>query len=1434
MSVGKVLGIGLKSALEEAPEAIAKKQDKMPAHSMPNALARQGVKKEEKEFSGVYADQPAYDPTKKTSVAALQEQVLNRADEFATVIPDRPNYNSVTPNRYGIDNPTYREKVTTFSLGEPGSRYSSSHFPEVDNYLMHRRELDDRFDGVETRVLVEVQSDLHAAARAAGGYGSKDSGLAITPATVEFLRYARSSGVLRLNDAQRIFENVTGKSWESISTGERVVFQRWLEKIDIDQDTDQVMVALQQTADSFLGESKAIPDSPWKDSWVRKGIEQSILEAQEDGITQLAVPLSGFPELARGKGVQAGIYAKAVPQTLRRIAKRNGWQLRTVTRDTVIEVEDFPDFVNEIDATNIRQKFEEAEDFGWWLRDNDRPELHELGQEVTRAAYELINRTTKEPDPDKVSELFRLVDNARAIASDTRKKETYLMLDMGQKEVIQEGERSVEVMMPDQLLYASNRARELDSTVEGDWTDYINVLNEAEEGISAEMQWLADEYDSVARALGEEQRGEEIAQAALKRINEARIKVRETKSGEGVAELIEEIEGELNLLGTVPGRSREVRTPKPPKHDFKLYSSPMAGGFMVYSMLSMGMSEEEVVQKLKADGYERDDAKGWLRDAMNINKAYEQGLTRDQIVAAAEAREAKLGETNKQNPAPMPEDFAYSPLPSMEQQIDEDVESFNMNKTRQDAQYATSQLHRDEVLEATELLASLRVVHPDQTFLATNVAGLFGNEAASRAAEANAVASVNAIQKSMEAKGYPIIWSDDVGNWVLKDNPEVVVDNDMLRSIYEDVWAARGELGGAIGGAIAGGKLAARKTKNPWAIAGGVVLGGAIGSVAGTEYDYYREAMRHGLEMKADVAMRKAFNAAELSLVGDGAAWAVAQVFKASIRGGQRFIDLVRGGDLPSAQKALFSHSNVTEEEADEIVRQLSEIMTVPGRNQMEKRIAGVVMTQPGGEGILRAAVNVRPRAGQALVRSVNDRAQSLLKQVDELKNPQAAKTLVEDLNAYVHDTKMYFAEVKEVAARSSKSSNFSFDYDKLAIDPVLQSLKNGIESPQVRQRFLLQMRKVRQLGTTRTFTDLLELRRLVNDFKFNKRISSSKDFEALNDVIKGIDAEIERGAFEAVDEPQRWLQSWRDANKAYAEMKSVEKNALFKVMTRPGVSPKVIAQGLTKYITSIDGTFHEVMSKLPKSSRSRVEAEVLSTMVDKFTHGTSTGGFRAIDFPSLADELRKIPFTTKENRALASAVDQVGEVFKNDVMLSNARGPLNIPRFQSYLTTDPVVRAKFELASGIFNRVKQMVPGEQQQDLALVNTLAKLLDEPMDKDIVQEMYRLAGDNIDVQNQVAALQKEMAKQRASEAEASGVRVKLFGKGKILSLKPGKGASDAAESIAQGRIATAEQAQQIAVANGVNPADVKQMDELLEAHGFLAVQYGTDKVRRVTK
>jgi hypothetical protein len=268
-------------------------------------------------------------------------------------------------------------------------------------------------------------------------------------------------------------------------------------------------------------------------------------------------------------------------------------------------------------------------------------------------------------------------------------------------------------------------------------------------------------------------------------------------------------------------------------------------------------------------------------------------------------------------------------------------------------------------------------------------------------------------------------------------------------------------------------------------------------------------------------------------------------------------------------------------------------------------------------------------------------------------------------------------------------------------------------------------------------------------------------------------------------------------------------------------VQPETIVKSLGKYITSVDGSFESIMSKLPIEGRKMYEGAVVDALTQQFTAGVSQGA-KAIHFPMLADELRKINFTTPAARATKNALIELSETFKNDVYLAQTANQITIPKFQSYLTVDPVVRAKFEVASGIFNYLKSKAPGDANRQLALVRATSKLLEKPLDVQNFKFLQEQVFDDSNLSKQILDLQQAAASNRAKEIDSGATKVKVFKGGKL------KG-TDQIASIPQHRILTLAQAKEIAETESIT-LDSKTLDAILIKYGYKAILESSDRVR----
>ena len=842
-----------------------------------------------------------------------------------------------------------------------------------------------------------------------------------------------------------------------------------------------------------------------------------------------------------------------------------------------------------------------------------------------------------------------------------------------------------------------------------------------------------------------------------------------------------------------------------PNNQARSAASPVDATLAAYEATKAGYSNEEITERLMIQGFTPDEAAYIMEDSVKVGQAFASGYNYEDVrgFLGGQVREATQTQDTTQ------------PI-----EIDPEV------MVKSDA--ARKLLDKETQQTASELLSSLKVVQPNMSSVSTRVAAFAGHRESAVIAEEATRSAAQKIANLAAARGLQVQYNPTSETWQAVTERGLV---DVTPSVWQDIAGEKFEIGGSIAGGSAGLRVGlAAPVPNPYvkaAVVTGTTLAGAVtGAVAGTEADYLYESMQLHMDMEAEVAAHKALTAAEATAIGSIIGGGVV----GGVKGGWKFItgakNMILDGNTEGAYRALKEGFFITDEQADEMVRALGAKGTVAGKTNEEQAIAAFATTQPGGETLVKAAGAMDPQAGRAVVQAVDERAQNLLKVTSELTDENIGKIVRGDLEGYTTAVKENFNNVKMQAANSPLADNFAFDYKELALDPVLETLKKNITDPTVLQRYVLQMERIRGMSDSRTFSDLLELRQLVNEFKFNKRITSAKDFKQLNNVLTSIDGAIEEGAEAVLPNPKQWLGDYAKVRADYGEMKKLERNVLFRLLNRQGADEKAVVRGLSKYITSLDGTFTDVMQQLPKQTRTKVEGAVVDNLANKYTAGLE-GGKRAVHFPMLAKELDAVSLTTPDARRLKQAVGELAEVFRNDIPLAQASGQIQIPKFQSYLTTDPVVRAKFEVASGIFNYMKTLAPGQTQRNMALVRQSAKLLEQPMNTNNLETLMKEAGHKVDILPSVQRM-VERAAQQKSEGIVGAPRIKLYGDGKVLSAR----GSGKETSIPVHRIAGIRDINDIAEAYGVNPADQKAIEDILRRQGYSAMQIGSDTVRRL--
>ena len=660
----------------------------------------------------------------------------------------------------------------------------------------------------------------------------------------------------------------------------------------------------------------------------------------------------------------------------------------------------------------------------------------------------------------------------------------------------------------------------------------------------------------------------------------------------------------------------------------------------------------------------------------------------------------------------------------------------------------------EEVENATDLAAAYSNIHSRWLDFA-----IF-NEEQMPAVRQDIQTLNNGLVENLRKKGINAYIDPDGGLLMMLD--EKGQHHEIEPGMFDDILASKFEIGGAIGGAIAGAKyggtLGAKSALiagqlGPQAatpeeivtvplatLAGGALgaLGGALGTLGGgfagaftgAGLDYLANSYKLKDELDSKVALSKMVDAgiadATMTIIA-GAVWKLAKPVGArTIKTAGHAYHTFKNGNKKGAYEILLKDQNITKEQASDIVakwKKLSGITDADGmpeitnpvgtkRAMSEEELAVKVITEtrPGGEAVIAASEG----SSMPITHAVNSRAKDLMSTVNKLAPGEPAKEIRRALQDYQVEVGKFYETTKNLAGEVIDRTSYRFDIDKLTVKPAMQEARKHIDDPFQVERFKNVMTRIDGMAETRTFGDLLDLRQSVNAIKAKATKKVAQD--ALKKSIMSIDREIQRATNEYLPKEQAkvWRQQFKRAKQEYAKMKQLESNVLFKaIVSKKGVTEDQIVKKLSDLAPALDDTFVDVMHKLPKGLKDKTEGAVVKMLTERYTVGLPSE-LQAVHFPELANKLTKYNFQSPAAKQYVGMIQEFAEVFKNDAHLGRTIGNIQIPQFQSYLTTDPVMRAKYEFASGVFNYIKQLVPGPKADRLALVNMVGGMLDDPL------------------------------------------------------------------------------------------------------------------------
>lgn len=632
--------------------------------------------------------------------------------------------------------------------------------------------------------------------------------------------------------------------------------------------------------------------------------------------------------------------------------------------------------------------------------------------------------------------------------------------------------------------------------------------------------------------------------------------------------------------------------------------------------------------------------------------------------------------------------------------------------------------------KAEEARANAENLYSRYSTMGNKLISSLSTEARKKAEEDNQLVLDKTLEE-IRAQGIPVISKNDKIYTVDDSGNEVQVDDvSLLRSMYKSKAEILGSLtGGVVGGAIGGtvgtaagpvGTVAGLTTGRVVGTAAGALVGSAIGAYTGAGIDGLLTKLDMASKVKEGIIYEKMKDAGIADLVMGEVGLGVGKVAVGVGNTVKDVFNFVVDKNQKGAVDAMVKHMGIDEAEAMQRVKDLEDLIgPLEGMKDGEKILYTLTQTQRGGEAVAQAAVNLDPLASTRLANIISKRAEDTLNLAEDLSTSNNQYIFNQAINNYEKEVKSYYKAVKDSA--SEFTQDYKFNLDDLNLNEVIDNIENGISNPFVKQKFSDTSKIIKDSYEGSTFNDLIDLRQAINDVKFNGPKLKREDSEVLDNIMARINKEIDDTAKTHIPNSEIWLDNWSKSLKEYTDMKKNMSNVMYKALTRPGISEDQVVNIFSKYIAAGDNTFYQVMEKLPKNVQNRVEGSVLNKLVNKFADGIE-GSRRVIHFPGLASELQKVSWQSPKTKQLVRTINRMADVFKNDVHLAAVSGKIQLPKFQSYLTADPVIRMKMEIASSVFNTVKQYMPTQSADTLAMANHVGRLLENPVSDKAVKDL----------------------------------------------------------------------------------------------------------------
>ena len=713
----------------------------------------------------------------------------------------------------------------------------------------------------------------------------------------------------------------------------------------------------------------------------------------------------------------------------------------------------------------------------------------------------------------------------------------------------------------------------------------------------------------------------------------------------------------------------------------------------------------------------------------------------------------------------------------------------------------------EERLKAQQQKLQQYVAGLEEIYSYTNayqeIRGLFGDEEAQAAEAAKTLETRGLIMEAAQARGYDLQWNEEASKWVIYlPNGDVI---DATPDVFDMLERDLGSIGMSMSGAVAGARFVQPVSGPLYAAPGGWTslagltvsalgagIGGFAAGVLGDQFDYLAALSDTDEEFSWDMAYSKMGGSSKDAALGELAALLITGVWKGS-RVGLQAARLIKDGNLNGAYEMLLNSTGLSEKQAMQAVRDWEILNNIEApatslresARQKEKALAVLPTTRAGGENIVAAVAERDPKASGVIANEVAARANALTEALAlPTTNKEFATRLANEYNEYLVRAKEFYQVVKDNGVNFAPDG-YKFNIDRLVLRPLKTDLLTRMAPGADANKLRKQMALISELNRSRSFDSLLTLRQTIEDIRLNAKRPRPEDVEVFDTILGRIDNEVDTAVLGSGKEGSlEWYADWTAAKNTRTDIIRLQRRRLGKLLAQAAdpnrtgaeVTYETITNEIMKSGRSVKGILPDLMKQLPVDTQIAVERDMIRAAVEAFTVG-KRGEFQAMQFPEIANILSEYNFQFPESKAMLDLISDFGKVYQNDVGLAYASGKIHSVQFQSYLTTNPIVRAQYEIASAVFNRVQEIRGGTLGDSAAMVRHVARLLEEPLNPKNVADALETAKGDVALEKAIQNLSKEAAASKHTGGLQTS-RVKMYKDGRgTLWAKPGKGRTE---------------------------------------------------------